>query len=112
MLVPHVQWSGMASTGNVHLAHFLFVCCFVLVLCAYPLHSGLAWPARALYLLARVFNRTVVVPLYSVYRACTSYSDLAWPARVMYALLVFVLVTVRVLLLHSVYCACIPCTVA
>ena len=39
------------------------------------------------------------------------YSGLAWPARVMHVLPVFVLVTVRVLLLHSVYYACTLCTV-
>ena len=54
---------------------------FVLVLCVWyctvctvrvPLYRGLAWPARAVYLLAGVCTRTVVVPLHSVYCACTS----------------------------------------
>ena len=140
---------GVASTGDVLIL-------IMLVLCLYPLYSVLAWPARAMYLLARVCTRTVLVPLYSVYCACTVapwvlclyplYSDsawlaramclfcpcsylycgctiaqcvlclyllynvLAWPARVMYR---FSRVCTRTVLvpLHSVYCACTPCTV-
>ena len=102
VLVPLVQCSGMTSTGRVSIYPRLHSYCtytvaqcvlclyplyrdsawparemyillvFVLVLCVYPLYSGLAWPARAVYLLARVCTRTVVVPLHSVYYACTS----------------------------------------
>ena len=75
VLVPLVQWSGMASTGNVHLARFYSYCACTIaqcVLCVYPLYSGLAWPARAVYLLARVLTRTGVVPLHSMYCACAS----------------------------------------
>ena len=75
VLVSPVQWSGMASTGNVHFARFYSYCACTIaqcVLCMNPLYSGLAWPARAVYLLVRVLTRTGVVPLHSVYCACAS----------------------------------------
>ena len=102
VLVPLVQWSGIASTGNVHLARFYSYCACTIaqcVLCVYPLYSGLAWPARAVYLLVRVLTLTGVVTLHSVYYACASCTVIWLVQRI-----------VRVLL-HSVYCACTPCTV-
>ena len=79
--------------------------------CLYPLYSVLAWPARAMYLSC---------PCSYSYCACTIaqcvlclyllYSVLAWPARAMYLSCSCLYSTVLVPL-HSVYCACIPCTV-
>ena len=62
------------------------------VLCLYPLYSVLAWLARAIYLLIRVCARTVLVPLHSVYCACTpcivvwhgQHGQCTYLARVMY----------------------------
>ena len=44
VLVPLVQWFGMASTSNIPTYPRLSLYCL------YPLHSGLAWSARAMYL--------------------------------------------------------------
>ena len=84
VLVPLVQWSGVASTGNVHLARFCSYCACTIaqcVLCVYPLYSGLPWPARTVYLLARVLTQTIAQ---CVLCLCLMYSGLAWPARVVY----------------------------
>ena len=149
--VPLVQWFSMASTGRVPIGPCFYSHCGCTlaqcVPCLYLLYSGLAWPARVMYVLpvfvlvtvratiaqcvlcvypfVRWFSmastgRVPIGPCFNSYCGCTIaqcvpclyllYSGLAWPARVMYALPVFVLVTVRVLM-HSVYCACTPCTV-
>ena len=55
------------------------------VLCLYLLYSGLAWPARAMYLFSPCLysygSRTIAQCVMCLYRL---YSVLAWPARVMY----------------------------
>ena len=95
MLVPLVQWSGMASTGNVHFYPCLYSYCACTiaqrVLCVYPLYNGLASTGRVpigpcLYSYCGCTVPQCVLCLYLLY------SGLAWPARVMYILPVFVLV--------------------
>ena len=101
VLVPLVQCSGMASTGNVPSYPRLYSYCICTVaqcvLCLYPLYSDSAWPARAIY----PFLKKKCPCLYSycdctvaqcVLRLYLLYSGLAWPARVMYILPVFALV--------------------
>ena len=103
MLVPHVQWSGMAS-----------------VLCVYYCTVYTVRVPLVQWFSMVSTDRVPIGLCFNSYCGCTIaqcipclyllYSGLAWPARVMYVLPVFVLVTVRVLLLHSVYCACTSCT--
>ena len=89
VLVPLVQCSGMARTGNVPTYPRLYSCCACTiaqcVLCLYPLYSGLAWPARAMCLVSPCLNsycgRTIAQCVLCLYLL---YSVLAWPARVMY----------------------------
>ena len=81
VLVPLVQCFGMANTGNVPilpvivLARTLCDCTIAqFLLCLYPVYSVLARAARAMYLYFPclcLYVRTVLVPLHSVYRACT-----------------------------------------
>ena len=61
VLVPLVQWSGVASAGNVPFTRFCTRAVRVL------LHSA----STGRVLIGRVRTRTVVVPLHSMYRACT-----------------------------------------
>ena len=72
--VSLVQWFSMASTGRVPIGPCLYSYCSCTIaqclLCLYLVSSGLAWPARAMYLLTRFCTRTVRVLLHSVYCAC------------------------------------------
>ena len=61
-----IRHGGLGGVGSIH-ACTIAQC----VLCLYCLYSVLAWPARVMYLLARVCTRTVLVPSHSVYCACT-----------------------------------------
>ena len=91
VLVPLVQWSGMASTGNVHFTSFCTRNC-ACISCTVVKH-GQHGPCTYWPMFYRYCGCTIaqfVLCLYLVY------SGLAWPARVMYVLPVFVLVTVRV----------------
>ena len=151
VLVPLVQCSGMADAGNAPTYPRLssYCACIIAqcVLCLHPLYSGLAWPARAMYLFSPCLYSycgctiaqcvLCLYLLYSVpawparvmylyyqclYSYCAStiaqcvlclyplYSVLAWQARAMHLLTRVCARTVRVPL-HSVYCACTPCTV-
>ena len=133
MLVPLVQWSSVTSAGNVPFTRFVLMpCCGCTITqcvsCLYLLYSGLAWPARVMYLLPVFvlvpcvyyctvstgnvrFTRFVLVPCCGcTITQCVSclyllYSGLAWPARVMYLLHVFVLVL-------CVYCCTVPARAA
>ena len=53
--VPLVKWFSMASTGRVPIGPCLYSYCggtiAQRVLCLYLLYSGLAWPARVMYIL-------------------------------------------------------------
>ena len=119
VLVPCVYYCTV-STGKVRFTRFVLVpCCGCTIAqcvpCLYLLYSGLAWPARVIYLLPVFvlvpcvyyctvspgyvsFTRFVLVPCCDCTIAqCIPclyllYSGLAWPARVMYLLPVFVLV--------------------
>ena len=119
VLVPCAYYCTV-STGNVRFTRFVLVpCCGCTIApcapCLYLLYSGLAWPARVMYLLPVFvlvpsvyfctvstgnvrFTRFVLVPCCGCTIApCAPclyllYSGLAWPARVMYLLPVFVLV--------------------
>ena len=89
VLVPSVQCFGMASTGNVpsypRLSSYCACTIAQCVLCLYPLYSGLAWPAREMYLFCPCLHSycdcTIVQCVLCLYLL---YSVLAWPARVMY----------------------------
>ena len=89
VLVPLVQCSGMASTGNAptypRLCSYCACTIAQCVLCLYPLYSGLAWPARAMYLFSPCLNSycgcTIAQCVLCLYLL---YSVPAWPARVMY----------------------------
>ena len=81
------------------------------VLCLYSLYSVLAWPARAMYLLARVCPRTMLVPLYSVYCACTPCTVVCHGQHGQCNYSARVCTRTMVVPLHSVYCACTSCTV-
>ena len=119
VLVPCLCYCAV-STGNVRVTRFVLVPCCGCTLaqcvpCLYLLYSGLAWPARVMYVLSVFvlvpcvyyctvstgnvrFTRFVLVPCCGCTIApCVQcvyllYSGLAWPARVMYLLPVFVLV--------------------
>ena len=117
VLVPLVQWSDMASTGNVRFTRFCTRNCACTiaqcVLCVYPSYSGLVWPARAVYLLARVFTRTLVVPLHGVYCACASCTVFKknWHGQPGGCIDLSRICTRTVhVSLHSAYCACTLCT--
>ena len=113
VLVPLVQCSGMASPGNVptypHLSSYCACAIEECVLCVYPLYSGLAWPARALYLFSTCLN-SYCGCIIAQCALCSYllYSVLAWPARVMYLSYPCLYSVVP---LHSVCCVCTPCAV-
>ena len=106
--------SGMASTGNVYFACFCTRNCACIipqcVLSVYPLYSGLAWPARAVYLLARVLIRTVVVSLHSLVAHVQCLKKF-WHGQPGGCIDLSRICTRSVhVSLHSVYCACTLCT--
>ena len=100
MLVPLVQWSGMASTGNVHLTRFVLV-----LFVYYCTVCTVRVPLVQWFSMAST-DRVPIGPCFDSYCGCTiaqcvvclylMYSALAWPARVMYILPVFVLVVLFV----------------
>ena len=146
VLVPLVQWFGMASTSNVpilpvfELVLWLNHCtvCTVLVplvqcsgmaisypcsysycgctivqcvLCLYLLYSVVEWSARVMYLsYPCLYSYCACTIAQSVLCLYNLYSVRAWPARAMY-LLTRVCARTVLIPLHSVYCACTPCTV-
>ena len=94
---------GLGGVGRIRKC-YLHVCTV-----RKPLEQCLAWLVRAMYLSCSCLYcactiAQFVLCLYSLY------SVLAWPARVMY-LLTRVCTRTVLVLSHSVYCACTPCTV-
>ena len=89
VLVPLVQWSGMASTANIHLARF-----FVLVLCVYYCTVCTVRVPLVQWFNVASTGRIHIGPCFNSYCGCTiaqcvlclclMYSGLALPARVMY----------------------------
>ena len=115
VLVPLVQCSGMASTGNVptYLPLYSYCTCTVAqcVLYLNPLYSDSAWPARAMYLFLPVFVLVLYLhrcTVYTVLVPLVQCSGMASTGNVHFNPVCTR--TVRVPL-YSVYCACTACTV-